>query len=271
MSEDATAQLAYVAARWQRAHESTATVTLLTRDLRSMTAQLRTACGYAWHLSDRLLAASHLDRGPQMEHQLKALLGALGEASANSARVARSWQRRLSDISGQSAAPGEVAFLELAASFNGVARRHDRLLRSEELVPDGPAASRLVDALDELVYSAERVGRLQEHAVGELIGAGRLYVPIAVLVRCQPKLWVVARHPECFTELTDAVKATADALLDASTFARELAGTADHLRPACEYQSGLPASACDPPLARREEVAVGIESSFAQEFGGLDR
>jgi len=286
LAADDHALLARATAGWQRAHEATAPMTLLTRDLRSMTAQLRTAGGYAWHLTDHLLSAGHrLGFDPYTERFLRALLGALGQFEANSARVARSWQRRLSDINGQSATPGEVAFLDLSAMFNRVARQDDRLLQPDDLVPDERTALRLLDALDELMYSAERVARLQQHAVAGLIMAGRLYVPVAELVQREPqrwpsgvgsqfkpKRWVRTTRPDCFSELTDALGAAAGHLLEASAVARRLAGTTNQTRPYGEDLAAPAPPALEAERSRLREVAIGIDpSTSGQEFDGPDR
>lgn len=53
--------LSRYAARWERAHQSMPPRTMLTRDLRSTTAQLRTVCGHVWHLADQTLAAPSAD------------------------------------------------------------------------------------------------------------------------------------------------------------------------------------------------------------------
>lgn len=53
VAADDLSLLARSAARWERAHGSIAPLTLLTRDLRSTTAQLRTVCGYTgtWQMA----------------------------------------------------------------------------------------------------------------------------------------------------------------------------------------------------------------------------
>jgi hypothetical protein len=277
--------VARAATRWQREHEAVEPVSLLTRDLRSMTAQLRTVCGWARLLARHLLIADqHFGLGPTAESELNRVVRDLAEFDAEGARVARCWQSRLSDISGQSVAPGSDAFLELAAVLNQLGRRSGRLLRTEELIPDRRSALSMLAALDELVYSAARAARFQQRTVTEQVRAGALFIPRAVLVRSQPhswpigigsrnrpRLWVTTTRPDCFTELSDAVRAAAGRLLGTSAALRELAGTANHLRPDGEFQSALPAEAFE-PRPRHEDVAISIGSlESLREFGGLDR
>jgi hypothetical protein len=51
---DELSSISRAAAQWQHAHELSDTTALLTRDLRSITAQLRTVSGYAWHIANSL-------------------------------------------------------------------------------------------------------------------------------------------------------------------------------------------------------------------------
>jgi hypothetical protein len=283
MAANDHASLARAAVRWQQAHESASPTMLLTRDLRSMTAQMRTACGYAWHLADHLVSAGRrLGFDPSVDRHLKSLARTLGNFEANAARVARCWQRRLSDVNGHSTMPGELAFLDLSVVFNQLARPNDHLLRPQDLVPDERTAICLLDVLDELVHSAERVARVQQRAVARLIMTGRLYVPVAVLVqreprswptgigsRSKPKRWVSSTRPDCFSELTDAIEAAVGHLSEASTFARGLAGTTYQTRPCGEERVASPLPAVEPDHSRRREVAIGIEPPVvAQEFDG---
>jgi hypothetical protein len=279
--------LAQSAARWERAHESVAPLTLLTRDLRSTTAQLRTVCGYTWHLADRLLsAAPAVQLDARLQVDLRTLKAGLRTFDAGAMRVAQSWQRRVSDVSGQSSIPGEVAFLDLSGALNRVIRRDGLLLQSQELVPSRRAAAGLLDAIDELVCSADRVCRLQQHAVAGLILEGRLFVPRRELARLYPvylrrpgagsrspqSRWVRTNLPSCFDGLTDALAWSADHLTVASDVARRMAGTSYQSRPYGEERTRMPPPYLEVPNRPRRTIprSTGFVNP-GQEPVGLDR
>jgi hypothetical protein len=118
---DSLSAIARTAARWERAHDAMDTLSLLTRDLRSATAQLRTACGYASHLAAHLLCAlAGMDARQQLD--LKTLAAGLRAVDAGAVQASKSWHRRVSDLNGQGNTPGEIAFLDLelhlTASFD---------------------------------------------------------------------------------------------------------------------------------------------------------
>ncbi|TCO37622.1 hypothetical protein EV646_1239 [Kribbella antiqua] len=243
---DDVSLLARCAGRWERGHQSIPPLTLLSRDLRSMTAQLRTVCGYTWHLADHLLAmTAALGLGALLELDLRTMKVALRTFDDGAMRVARCWQRRVSDVSGRSNTAGEVAFLELVRIFDRVVRRDGALLAPSELVPTPQAAAALLDAMDELVYSADRVVRMQQQAVAGLIVEGRLFVPRHELAKRDPRYlrrpgagsrspqvrWVRTSRADCFDELTDALQWSVDHLSVAADLARRMAGTCHQSRP----------------------------------------
>jgi hypothetical protein len=252
---DELSSIARTATRWARAHDSTPPMSLLTRDLRSATAQIRTICGYVSHLVDQLLTgpAADLDAGQQLD--LKILKAGLRSSDDGGMRVARSWRHRLSDLSGQGDTAGEIAFGDLRGALDDVVRRDGRLLSPAELVRSRRIAVGLLDAVDELVWSTDRVARYQQHAVGELIRAGRLFVPrhqaakVELLYLRRPgggsrplqARWVRTNIPDCFDELTQALAWCADHLTVAAEIARRLAGTAHLSRPVGDEHTRAPA------------------------------
>jgi hypothetical protein len=283
---DGSSMLARNAARWERAHASIPPLTLLTRDLRSTTAQLRTVCGHVWHLADHLLAApsAELDAGQQLD--LRTLKAGMRAVDAGANRVAQSWRRRVSDLSGQSNTPGEVAFLDLRAALDRVMRRDGRLIRPGELAPNRRVAAGLLDAMDELVWSADQVAGKQQHAVAGLILEGRLFVPrldvakVNLIYLRRPgggsrplqSRWVRTNLANCFDELTQALAWSADHLTVAVDVARRLAGTSHQSRPAGEEHTRIPAPYLDVPNRRRRIVpsSTGIADP-GQEPMELDR
>jgi len=123
---------------------------VLTRDLRSTTAQLRTVGGYVWHLATRLLSApaSGLDADQRLD--LKVIMSELRGFGASVGRVEGTWRRRLSDLSGPSDSQGEFAFLDLKGAIDRVIRDDRGLRTASGLVPDHRTAAGLVDVADEL-------------------------------------------------------------------------------------------------------------------------
>ena len=170
--------IAPLADRWRRAHASMPPQSMLTRDLRSTTAQLRTVGGQVWHLTTHLLSSPSARLQPDQRIDLQILRRELQRFDAAARDVEGPGESRLSDLSGQ------------GSSGDG-----DGLPGPEEC--DGPepaqviAASvplviwwatiglrlQLIDAVDELLWSAEQVADGKQHTVSVLIAAGRLFVP----------------------------------------------------------------------------------------------
>jgi hypothetical protein len=284
---DGWSTLARHAARWERAHASTPPLTLLTRDLRSTTAQLRTVCGHVWHLADHLLAApaARMDAWQQLD--LKTLKAGMRAVEAGALTVAASWRRRVSDLSGQSYTPGEVAFLDLRAALDRVVRSGGCLLSPGELAPNRRVAVGLLDAMDELVWSADQVARRQQNAVSALILEGRLFVPRHDVARLDLSYlrrptggsrplqarWVRTNFANCFEELTQALAWSADHLTVAVDVTRRLAGTSHQtVRPAGEEHTRMPAPYLDVPNRSRRVApsSTGIADP-GQEAMELDR
>ncbi|TDO27945.1 hypothetical protein EV643_1503 [Kribbella sp. VKM Ac-2527] len=238
-------QVAALAAKWQRAHEAREPLSLLTRDLRSTTAQLRTASGYAERLCLSVLATPKLRLDQDQRAVLTNLVSFLRSADLAASQVAEAWRRRLSDLNGEGDTADRVAFRDVIDELNGWIREKDRLRKPAEIVPTRRHALDLLDALDEFVYSTYRVARVQQYAVAGLIMNGRLFVPRTALAKRDPEFqtrptvwmmryktpWVRTSRPGCFEELTDALARTADELSNASDLARQLAGTSSQSRP----------------------------------------
>jgi hypothetical protein len=270
---DSLSSIARAAARWERAHASVEPLSLLTRDLRSATAQLRTVCGHASHLAARLLSASTAGLDARQQLDLKTLKAGLRAVDAGAVQVARSWQRRVSDLNGQSNTPGEIAFLDLRAALDRVVRPEGELLWPDELAPSQLAAMRLLDAVDELIWSAEQVARRQQNAVAGLIMEGRLFVPRHEIAKLDLRYfrrpgggsrplqarWMPTNAPVYFEDLTQALAWSADHLTVASSVARRLAGTSRHARPTGEEHTRTPAPCLDVPnRPRRTAASTGI-------------
>ncbi|TCN30660.1 hypothetical protein EV644_13142 [Kribbella orskensis] len=243
IATDATSWITRASVRWQQAHEPTDGASLLTRDLRSITAQVRTVSGYAWHIAGCLFHSPV--RPDEHSEALKGVLFGLRSAQAGAQRSARSWQRRLSDVGGQSTLPGEVAFKDLLAALCQRLKWSGQLVTPRELITSREHFARMLDALDELTYSTHRVAELQEHATGDLIARGRLFVPLKVLVPRDPEYlhkaggawrhpvrpWAVTARPDCFDEVTTTLASITEHLAEASLITRKLSGSADDLRP----------------------------------------
>lgn len=188
-------------------------------------------------------------------------------------------------MSGQSNTPGEVAFLDLSTALNRVIRRDGQLLQAQDLVPNRRTAAELLDAIDELVCSAHRVARFQQHAVAGLILEGRLFVPRRELARRYPMYlrrpgagsrspqarWVRTNLPNCFDELTDALAWSADHLTVAADVARRMAGTAYQSRPYCEERTRMPPPYLEVPNKPRRSIPSTGFANPGQESVGLDR
>jgi hypothetical protein len=252
-------------------------MSLLTRDLRSTTAQLRAVCGYAWHIADHLLAAptAGLDAGQALD--IKVLTAGLRASQDAATAVAASWRHRVSDLAGQSNTPGEIVFCDLRGALDGVVRRDGRLLPPAELVPSRRTAGAVLDAVDELVWSADRVVRQEQFAVAALIRAGRLFVPRhqAAMVelhylrrpgggsRPLQARWVRTNMLDCFDDLTQAVAECADHLAAASAVARRLAGTSGQRRPDGDGHTRVPA----PYFSVQKSRRAGISGAWIADPG----
>ncbi|MBP2351737.1 hypothetical protein JOF29_002820 [Kribbella aluminosa] len=252
--DDGLSMVPVAAARWERAHASVRPETVLTRDLRSTTAQLRTVGGSLWHVASQLLSSPSAGLDPDQRCGLGELRSVLRDFESSAGGVERAWRRRLSDLSGLSESPGEAAYLDLMRAVDGVLR-DDRGLRAPHgLVPDRRAAVRLIDAVDEVLWSAEQVCRHQLDTVRWLIGAGRLFVPRHEAVHAdiyylrrptggsrplQAK-WVLTHNAGCFDELAADLDESADRLKAASRVARGLAGTSALSRRTAETVARIP-------------------------------
>ncbi|GAA0597516.1 hypothetical protein HPO96_35055 [Kribbella sandramycini] len=269
-ADDPLSVIPRYAARWERAEDGLALETLLTRDLRSTTAQVRSVCGYVWHLSDGVLTSRHAELDARHGHQLNLLKQTLRAAEAGALRVAESWRRRLSDLYGATGTPSEAAFMALKATLDQIVRRGDSLLEADELVPDKATALRVLETVDEMVWSTEQVARRQQRAVAALVSQGRLFVPrqeagkLDVRYLRRPATsrplqsrWLRTTEPAFFTELTACVAWTADHLTAASDIARRLAGTSQERRP----ERGGPPRSPAPYLEITNSAQPGQEPS----------
>ena len=161
--------IAPLADRWRRAHASTPPQSMLTRDLRSTTAQLRTVGGQVGHLTTHLLAAPSARLQPDQRIDLQILRHELQRFDAVARDVELAWRSRLSDLSGQGSPETELAFLDLKSAMDRNLQG-DRGRRSAgDLVGNHRTAAVLIDAVDELLWSADQVARSQDHAVSVLI------------------------------------------------------------------------------------------------------
>jgi hypothetical protein len=246
--------VASAAVRWERAHASIPPQTVLTRDLRSTTAQLRAVGGFLGYMVSDLLSSpsAGLDAGERqtllsVRHELQGF--------AVSARgVERAWRRRLSDLSGLSDSPGEEGFLDLRSSFLHVLRDGQGLRGASDLVPDRRAADRVFDVVDEVLWTTAQVAEHLQGTATWLIEAGRLFVPRseAVLVdlsylrrpsggsRPLQAKWVRTDLEGCFEELTTDLAGAAEHLRVASAVFRRFAGTAGMSRRVAEPVTRLP-------------------------------
>ncbi|WP_405056853.1 hypothetical protein OG474_29450 [Kribbella sp. NBC_01505] len=262
------------AARWERADDSVTVESLLTRDLRSTTAQIRTVCGYVWHLADHLLASDHAELGDGQRLELGVLKQAVRSAEAGALRTAESWRRRLSDLDGLAGTPSEAAFMDLRAALSRFVRPGGGLLEADSLVPDHGHAVSILQAVDEIVWSAEQVARRQQRATAALVSQGRLFVPREdinrrdlrylnrpVNTRPLQSRWLRTTQPELFVGLTACLAWTADHLTVASEIARRLAGTSQERRPS----HGQPWRSPGPYLAIPEFLSPGPD------LDGLER
>jgi hypothetical protein len=251
---DEPSRVVRLAADWQSAHETTSPRGVLTRDLRSSTAQLRTVVGYASHLAGLLSAAGDVGE------ELSKLSCALHAAGGAAARVAHSWRTRLSDLNGRSEGSAEALFAGLLTALRGWLRDGERLRDPEQVVTDELAAAVVRDVVDELVHAARRVAIVQQDAVTGLVMRGELFVPRAELakrdseyefrpsvwrMRYPQRHWVRTNRSSCFDELTSALAEVADQLSAAADAAQRVAGTSSLRRPFG------PDRVSAPPVAKR--------------------
>lgn len=269
-------RIAPLAARWERAHTSVAAAGVLTRELRSTTAQLRTVGGQVWHIATQLLSSPSAGLDASHRLDLQIIRRALRGFDAGALHVETGWRRRLSDLRGPTNSLDEVAFGDLKDAIDELLRDDHGPRSPRDLAMSHRTASELIDAVDELLWSAERVARHQQQTVTVLIASGRLFVPrreaaqvdLSYLRRpgggarlLQPS-WVRTDSAGCFYELTDAMADAADRLKVASDVARRLAGT-----------SALSRRIAD-PVVRNPPPYVDIASRIAdqgQEFAGPSR
>jgi hypothetical protein len=276
---DEVSRLAEAAARWQRAYEGIGAGGTLTRDLRSTTAQLRTAGGYALHLADCVSRVGpQLGLENQTRHDLRILIAELRDADAGGLRMAQVWKRRLSDLHGHSTFPGEHAFRDLEPVLRRVVSRDGRLRDASELIPSQRTALAVFDALDELTHATARVARIQQQTVAALIHNGRFFVPRTVIARRDPNYlgrpgawvrypqsnWVRTSRPDCFEELTTSLAWIVEHTSEASSAARRLAATTDQSRPFGGQSMTTPPPLIERHRNKRRSVASGIESQSAE-------
>jgi hypothetical protein len=220
------------------------------------------------------LPSAGLDARERLD--LQTIRRAMGRFDSGSFLVDRLLRRRLSDLNGPTSSLGEVAFQDLKDSVDDLLR-DDRGLRSaRDLAPNHRSAVQLIDAVDELLWSAEWVARRQLDTVNWMIAAGRLFVPRQEAVhvdasylrrpgggaRFVQQWWVRTDRVGCFEELTAGVADAADCLKVASDVARRLAGTSSMSRRTAE-----PCARAAPPYI---DEPAGITDP-GQELAGLSR
>lgn len=268
--------IAALADRWRRAHASMPPQSMLTRDLRSTTAQLRTVGGQVGHLTTHLLAAPSARLQTDQRIDLQILRHEVLRFDAAVRDVELAWRSRLSDLSGQGSPETEVAFMDLKSSADRILQGDRGIRSTRELVRDHRSAAGLLDAVDELLWSADQVARWHQHTVSVLIAAGRLFVPRQEAARVELSYlrqpgggtrplqakWVRTVLRSCFSQLTGQLAEAGDHLAHAAEVARRLAGT-----------SALSRRTAD-PVVRTPPPYVDITSRIAdqgQEFAGPGR
>ncbi|GAA1559366.1 hypothetical protein GCM10009741_75490 [Kribbella lupini] len=240
-------QIAYAAAHWERLNDEVPARSLLTRDLRSVTAQIRTAAGHGRYLVRAVgSSAERLGFGDATILRLRRANTALRRSDANSIRTAAAWSRNVSDLGGVTTVPGEVAFSDLHEAVRRAIGGPGGALRpAEELIPDRWTAGALLEAADELVHSAHQVALLQQRAVFDLVMEGRLFIPRLQAVRLDPayrqltaapvgkrqRTWVRADRIDFVPELTESLASVTELLGEAALVCRQLADTDDERRP----------------------------------------
>jgi hypothetical protein len=240
-------RIAYAAAHWERLNGEVATRSLLTRDLRSVTVQIRTAAGDGRYLIRAVgAAAERLGFGSATMNRLRRASTALRRSDASSIDTAAAWSRNLSDLGGATTLPAERAFSELHDAVRRTIGRPAGGLRPiEELIPDRWTAGALLEAADELVHSTHQVALMQQRAVVDLVIAGRLFVPRIHAIRIDPafqhltaaplgkrqRTWVRAERIDFVPELTASLASVTELLGEAALVCRQLADTDDERRP----------------------------------------
>lgn len=264
------------AARWERAHASVPARTVLTRDLRSTTAQLRNVVGIASHLVAGIMSVPYARLDAGQRHDLLSIRRELHGFGASASGVQQAWRRRLSDLSGPSESPGEIAYVELKAAVDRFLRDGGGIRDADGLARDRQVAVQLIDVVDELLWAAEQVCRHQQSAVDWLIGAGRIFVPRKDAVHADiyylrrptggsrplQAIWVRTGLERCFEDLTSDLADAAAHLTAASAAARRLAGTSALSRRTAEL------------VTRTPQAYIDNASQMAdpgQEFAGLIR
>ncbi|MFI7067074.1 hypothetical protein ACIBL3_39175 [Kribbella sp. NPDC050124] len=277
---DHPSRVVLLAARWQSAHEATTPGGTLTRDLRSTTAQLRTAVGYALHLADLL------SQSAAATHELRQLVEALRTADVAAARVARGWRTRLSDLNGSSEGPAEATFVELLGVLRTWLRDGEHLRQSQDLIVDGRTAAVVRDVIDELVHSAARVAKVQQETLTWLVTQGHLFVPRVDLAKRDPEFdlrpdlwrlrypqpaWVRTNQSSCFDQVTADLAEVAHSLSAAAQVARRIAGTTDLRRPFGPERVTAPPVAKRSPWRWSQQASTDLIPQIYRDSGGLER
>jgi hypothetical protein len=269
-SGEVYAQIARAAAHWQRLHEEIPAQSLLTRDLRSITAQIRTAAGHGRYLVRAVGAsAQRLGFGGAAVMRLRKANTALRRSDTGSIRTTAAWNRHLSDLGGTTSLPGEFAFRELHEAVRRTVVQPDGALRPiAELIPDRWTADAVLGAVDEIVHSAHQVAAMQQRAVFDLVIAGRLFVSRSQAIRVDPtyqqltvapvgkpqRNWVRAERIDFVAELTEPIAATTELLSQAALVCRQLAHTEVQRRPT-RLESPTRIAGPDPKRRPRKAVA----------------
>ncbi|MFC0622430.1 hypothetical protein [Kribbella deserti] len=255
-----TSYVAQLSASWQRAHEEIPAKVLLTRDLRSITAQLRSAGAYAAHFADALIQSGQTaGLEAWMVTDLAQLRDESRQAEAAGRDVAMGWRTRLSDVNGRSDHPGVDRYVVLLKELRNLTMRDGRTVDTAELVTSQRSAYALMSALDELSHASHRIAELQREAVDELIVRGMLFAPITVVARSNPDYrhgnlryrdttpgaWVRTSRAEDFTELTASLTAVEQHWSNSAVLAKRVAATTGQLRP---YGGSIPSV---PPEVRQ--------------------
>ncbi|MEU4193610.1 hypothetical protein AB0E69_17050 [Kribbella sp. NPDC026611] len=237
---DEQSRVILLAAHWQSTHDATHPGGVVSRDLRSTTAQLRTVIGYCLHLTHLMTqSASNSEAAGEVEQALRA-------AGAITQHVPYLLRTRVSDVGGRSDAAPEAAFVELLQALRGWLSDGQRLKGRRELLPDCRAVETASDVIDELIHAAVRVAEVQQNTVAWLILHGRLFVPKPELGKRDrefhnqpgawrlkyPQLsWVRTNLASCFDQLTADMTDLTHHLSVAARAARSIAGTSSLRRP----------------------------------------
>lgn len=246
---DEPSRIIFLAARWQSTHDSTSPAIVLTRDLRSTTAQLRTVIGYCLHLADLVSQSADAEEAGDLERALRT-------AGSATQRVTYALRTRVSDVGGRSDGAAEAAFVELLQTLRRWLSDGERLKGPQELVSAGREVAVVRDVVDELMHSAVRVAKVQEETAAWLILRGRLFVPKPELGKRDPEFdnrpgvwrlkypqpaWVRTNLAACFDQLTADLAELTHQLSIAAQAARSVAGTSALRRPyGPEHFSGPP-------------------------------